>query len=439
MDSARFFADMMRKRQNGQHAGIFSVCSSSGLVLEATFGCMKGTGYPVLIESTANQVNQFGGYTGMKPADFRHYVENIAYQCGFPAENIMLGGDHLGPLTWKDKPEAEAMPLAQQLVADYVRAGFDKIHLDTSMKLADDDPDAPLADDVIARRGAQLCAVAEKAHAECAAAGTRQSPPVYVIGSEVPVPGGPQHEIDTLSPTSPDACRASIAAFRAAFAAEGITGAWQRVVAFVVQPGVEFTGTEVFYYDSPAAAKLLAVLREEPGLVFEGHSTDYQTGACLYQMVADGIAILKVGPALTHAQREALWALEETEKALRTGSTFLSGYMAANEHAMLSEPSQWSNHYHGAPLEQAFLRQFSFHDRARYYSGTPEVVQGTARLFENLEGVKIPLPVISRFFPLQFPRVQQGLVEPYAPALVQDYIACRLSDYVKAAGLQDPL
>jgi tagatose-1,6-bisphosphate aldolase non-catalytic subunit AgaZ/GatZ len=32
----------------------------------------------VLIEATCNQVNQDGGYTGMTPADFRRFVEDIA-------------------------------------------------------------------------------------------------------------------------------------------------------------------------------------------------------------------------------------------------------------------------------------------------------------------------------------------------------------------------
>ena len=51
----------------------------------------------VLIEATANQVNQYGGYSGMTPSGFRDYVHTIAARVGFPQKYIILGGDHLGP------------------------------------------------------------------------------------------------------------------------------------------------------------------------------------------------------------------------------------------------------------------------------------------------------------------------------------------------------
>ena len=49
-------------------------------------------------------------------------------------------------------------------------------------------------------------------------------------------------------------------------------------------------------------------------LIFEAHSTDYQTPAALAALVRDHFAILKVGPALTFALREALWALDCIER-----------------------------------------------------------------------------------------------------------------------------
>lgn len=435
MDAVSFFDEIRRARQQGASAGIFSVCSSAPLVLEAALALMAPREGPLLVEATANQVNQFGGYTGMNPAGFARWLHGMAEEQGFPIERLLLGGDHLGPLTWKGMPEAEAVPLAEQLVSDYVEAGFDKIHIDTSMKLADDNENAPLSDEVIARRGARLCAVAEASHARCAAAGTRTTPPVYVIGSEVPVPGGPQHEIDTLSPTSPTACRASISAFRAAFEAAGAGDAFPRVIAFVVQPGVEFTGTEVFAYNRAAARELCAVLKDEPTLVFEGHSTDYQPAQCLKELVEDGVAILKVGPALTYAMREALSSLEQIERVLLLGSVPLSDYEARLEHAMLADNSQWAGHYHGSPLEQEYLRRYSFHDRARYYAGKPEASEGVERLFENLGSLDIPLPLISRHLPLQWDRVQAGLVGQNADALARDYIGQRLAPYLAATGI----
>ena len=50
--------------------GIYSICSAHPWVLGAAMKQALDDGTPLLIESTSNQVDQFGGYTGMKPADF---------------------------------------------------------------------------------------------------------------------------------------------------------------------------------------------------------------------------------------------------------------------------------------------------------------------------------------------------------------------------------
>ena len=133
----------------------------------------------------------------MKPADFRDFVHRIADRVGLSGDRIVLGGDHLGPNAWQALSADEAMARAEVLIEDYVRAGFRKIHLDCSMSCADDP--APLSDETIARRAARLCAVAERAHAR-----TGGEPPVYVIGTEVPVPGGAAEELDTLAVTTPE-------------------------------------------------------------------------------------------------------------------------------------------------------------------------------------------------------------------------------------------
>ena len=119
-----------------------------------------------LIEATANQVNQFGGYTGMLPVDFKNLVMEMAKEIGVDESLIILAGDHLGPLTWAGEPEAEAMAKAEELVRQFVLAGFTKIHLDTSMKLGDDSKEEMLETEVIARRGVRLYKVCMEAYAE---------------------------------------------------------------------------------------------------------------------------------------------------------------------------------------------------------------------------------------------------------------------------------
>lgn len=234
--------------------GIYSVCSAHTFVLEAACEAARADGSPLLIEATCNQVNHLGGYTGMTPADFRRDVEAIAERCGLAASALVLGGDHLGPNPWRDRPAAEAMREAQTMVAAYVEAGFTKIHLDASMACADDA--SPLDDRTIADRAARLCRVAEAAAARV---GTR---PVYVIGTEVPTPGGETggdadgvSGIARIAVTQADSVAATLAAHREAFDALGLQDVWTRVIAIVAQPGVDFDDRHVLDYDSDKARR----------------------------------------------------------------------------------------------------------------------------------------------------------------------------------------
>ena len=70
--------DLVRRHEAGVPVGIYSVCSAHPLVLEAALRLPARTGGLALIEATSNQVNQDGGYTGMRPADFRERVLSIA-------------------------------------------------------------------------------------------------------------------------------------------------------------------------------------------------------------------------------------------------------------------------------------------------------------------------------------------------------------------------
>lgn len=91
-------------QKQGQAIGIPSICSAHPYVIEASLRHALAGDASVLIESVSNQVNQFGGYTGMTPADFVAFVHGIAERVGFPRQRIILGGDHLGPNPWSGEP-----------------------------------------------------------------------------------------------------------------------------------------------------------------------------------------------------------------------------------------------------------------------------------------------------------------------------------------------
>ncbi len=291
----------------GQPQGITSVCSAHPDVIEAALRLARDTGRPALIEATCNQVNQDGGYTGMTPADFRAFVENIAVDCSCTGVDIILGGDHPGPNPWKDLPAEEAMTKAGEMIAAFAAAGFTKLHLDTSMGCAGEP--VALDDKTIADRAARLAG-----HAEAHAPGNPA--PVHVIGTEVPVPGGALEELDHLQITTPQAVRETYEIHRDSFAAADLGDAFSRVIALVVQPGVEFGHSDVVHFDANSAKDLSASLTDFPGLVFEAQSTDYQRAEGLTNLVDNGFAILKVGPWLTFAPREALYGMDAAADVL---------------------------------------------------------------------------------------------------------------------------
>ena len=251
---------MMERRKKGEICGIPSYCSANELVLEQALKRAKALNTPTLIEATANQVNQFGGYTGMVPKDFYDMVHHLAKKIGVEENMIILAGDHLGPLTRQNLPEKEAMENSIELVYQYARAGFTKIHLDTSMKVADD-PEGLRSTETIARRGAILYQAAMKGYEELKAEKPEAMRPVFIIGSEVPIPGGAQEEEDSLAVTSPAAFKDTVATYQRVFEQEGIAQGMDDVIAVVVQPGVEFGDEQVFLSDHDAAVDLCAELQ----------------------------------------------------------------------------------------------------------------------------------------------------------------------------------
>ncbi len=423
--------DIVLAQKRGEAQGIVSICSAHPYVIEASFRHALATRSPVLIESTCNQVNQYGGYTGMTPSVFRDYVGPIADSCGYPQQRILFGGDHLGPSPWQDEPAASAMEKARTLVRDYVAAGFQKIHLDASMKCGDDDPDLVLEKHVSAGRAAELAAVAEQA---CAKAGG--IPPLYVIGTEVPLPGGAQEHEDALTVTTPTDVAETIAVTRQAFVGMGLGDAWTRVIAVVVQPGVEYGDSSLFEYDPATAQSLSSYIEQDEQLVYEAHSTDYQTAQALRNLVTDHFAILKVGPALTFAFREAIFALALVEEDLLGGKPDieLSHIREVLEQAMLENPVHWRNYYQGNDVHLRFARRFSFSDRSRYYWPVSTVQMALSRLLDNLGQQPIPLILLSQYLPVQYQQLRRRCIANTAHDMILSNISSVLDEYAYACG-----
>jgi D-tagatose-bisphosphate aldolase class II non-catalytic subunit len=339
---------------------------------------------------------------------------------GFPAERIIFGGDHLGPNPWRRLPAQEAMARAEAMIIAYVAAGFEKLHLDTSMGCAGEP--AALPDTLTAERAARLARVAEDT-----AKRTGGKPPVYVIGTEVPPPGGATHALEELEITRPEAVLETLRIHHAAFAAAGVEAALERVIGLVVQPGVEFGNANVVLYTPDRAQGLIAALDAMPGLLFEAHSTDYQPTEELCALVDDGFGILKVGPGLTFALREALYGLDAIRQSI-TGEAALHSLPVVLEDVMLADPAHWSGHYDGTAEEQRLQRHFSYSDRIRYYWPDKRVHDAVERLFAELPE-HIPETLISQHLGRLYPDVAAGRVSPSARGLCLAAIDHALAPY----------
>lgn len=424
-------------RSDGQPRGVLAVTCANEFVIKTCMESAKKRNTCFLVEATVNQVNQYGGYTGMKPADFAVMIQKIAQEIGFPLEKLILCGDHLGPHIWKDLPENDAMARSKELVYQYVAAGFRKIHLDTSMNLSSDNPTLPVNTRVIAERSAELAIVAEQAYADTKNSTPWPFRPVYVIGSEVPVPGGTEEEV-SMQVTKPADLNNTLLCFKDVLLKHNLSMVWDDVVAVVAQIGVEFSDKTVHDYSHEAALELSAALKQHAGIVFESHSSDYQISSSLRNMVLDGVGILKVGPELTYVFREGLFSLAMMEKELLALNLNLqpSGFIERLEKVMLeSEPNYWAKYYQGTPEQQGFKRKYSYSDRSRYYLSEPSVKDAYTRLIENMSSIDIPYTLISQYMPVQYTKIREGQLESSPIALLKDKISCVMERYYSGLGI----
>ncbi|NWG33762.1 MAG: class II D-tagatose-bisphosphate aldolase, non-catalytic subunit [Chloroflexi bacterium] len=418
-----YLDEVVAAQKRGEARGITSVCSAHPFVIKQTLRVSENFRVSPLIEATCNQVNQFGGYTGMTPKDFVAFVRGIAEQVNFPFEKIILGGDHLGPNVWQNEPAESAMQKAEEMIRQYVGAGFTKIHLDCSMRLADD-PAGALSVDVIAQRAARLAKAAEQMLPSSTGRGAGGEGRLrYIIGTEVPMPGGATMHEEGVGVTKVEDVKQSLEVTRGAFLRAGLAESWERVVGVVVQAGVEFGDEFILPYHPPAAQALSKFIETQP-MIYEAHSTDYQTREALKNLVRDHFAILKVGPALTFAFREAVFALAMMENEL-IAKDERSNIVQVLDDVMVKHPEHWKKYYRGDEREQAFKRKYSLSDRVRYYWVQPAVRNALERLMMNLGDGILPYSLLSQFVG------ETGLTAAQVVALKVRGV---LDDYLAACG-----
>ena len=381
--------EIVARNKAGDCAAIPSVCSAHSDVLTSSLQLTAQLGRSVVIEATSNQVNQvnqvnqFGGYTGMNANAFVSFVNNLIETTGADPSQVLFGGDHLGPRVWKSENASAAMTKARVLVAEYIQAGIRKIHLDCSEGCAG--VPAQVDDLTAAARAADLALACQDA---------TQNPEdlIFVIGTEVPPPGGVRlGEDGHISATTPESATATLQAHQEAFAQRDISDLWALVSGLVVQPRVKFGPTEVYNLPLNRDAELRGALGQPSRICLEANSTDYQTPEACSQLANLGFGFQKVGPALTFAWLKALYALSYILYILRS---YASGLPEVMQSAMNDNPKHWTTHY---PDNDKWQWHFSYADRIRYYWQVQKVQAAVHKLFLKIDALNPPEHTFAKY------------------------------------------
>ncbi len=369
---ATYLQELVTAQKSGKAMGIISICSANPFFIRAGLEHARDRDRFVCIDSTGRQVNPDGGYAGLTPEAFARYIRQTAGSVRLDGKKIILGGDHLGPGAWSFENFDTAMAKARELTRQCVYAGYQKLHLDPSMPCKNDIKDGRpyLCLETIADRTALLCETAEAAAANDP---IRKNRLIYVVGAEVPTPGGVVKGKNNIRVSSARDVEETIRTMRRAFIRKGLEDAWHRCIAVVVETGATFAPEAVYDYDSAKVRDLKLFIQNEKNLVLEAHSTDFQTRQALTDMVRDHFAILKVAPCLTFAAREALFALSYIEREWlgRRKGVRLSQLPDLMKKLMHTDQKHWQTHYTGDAAYLKYITAFGFSDRIRYYWAHP--------------------------------------------------------------------
>ena len=164
-----------------------------------------------------------------------------------------------------------------------------------------------------------------------------------------------------------------------------------------------------------------------PGVVFEAHSTDFQSEAALANLVATHFAILKVGPALTFAFREAVVAMAEIEDLVVPSGR--SNVLAVLEQAMDDNPVHWRG-YVAADGNDRIGKLFGLSDRVRYYWPEKRVEAAVKTLTRNIDAASVPPGLVSQFVGAMF--LDGG--GPLSKRIVQAKVGAVVAKYRRATG-----
>lgn len=352
-----------------ENKGLPSFCTANFLVLKTLLIFCKKNKLPALIESTSNQVNQFGGYSKNQPKDFIKKINRFIKSSKISKKSIYFGGDHLGPLPWKNNKSSVAMDNSIKLIDLYLKANYQKIHIDTSIQCKDD---KLITDKIIfARTEYILKNLINK---------KKLNKIFFVFGTEVPFAGGNNKKKFKI--TQNNKIISDYQNFSKLLNSEKLLS---KDFALVIEPGMKFKNNSI----TKPKFKNFEVNRKfskKNKFYFEAHSTDYQDLETLKKLVKNNFKILKVGPELTYNLIKSLLFMQEIEEVFLGRKSNFQKTIIKN---MLFNNFYWKDFFKRGNKKK-FQKNLlnSFYDRARYYLSYNDVVNSIKILEININKIK---------------------------------------------------
>ena len=346
--------------------GLPSFCTSNFDVLKIIIKFSKIHQLPVLIESTSNQVNQFGGYTGLTPATFKKKIEYIRKKEKLNKNYLLLGGDHLGPLPWKNLTEDRAMKNAGILIKKYVEAGFDKIHIDTAILCSGQK--SLTRSKIISRCDALIKKINSNNLVN----------KILVVGTEVPFAGGGDHVKTSI--TKLENIKKEYQMYRMIF--KTFKSLYRKTFGLVIDPGISY-GNENITKSKFKNFNIKTKFSKKNNFVFEAHSSDYQSLKDLKKLNNLNFKFIKVGPELTFYYLKAALYMEKIESKLFHKKSNLKKIISIR---MNKNQKYWKDYY---KKRSEFFKFNSYLDRVRYYWSDKKVNNAKKMLFKNIDTIDV--------------------------------------------------
>ena len=350
-----------------------SFCSSNSTVLNTLIKFCKLHNLPILIESTSNQVNQFGGYSNKTPNVFIKTVKQIARKENFNLKKLFFGGDHLGPLPWKNYNSQIAMQNSLKLVKSYLKAGYNKIHLDTSIKCLDD---KKINNQLVYNRTSFIF---KKLNLK-----KYISKIFFVFGTEVPLSGG--NDTNIISQTSINQIKSEFLSFKK------LLGIKKLKFAMVIEPGMKFMHNNI---KKPNLINFVQKKKfsKKNNFMYEAHSSDFQSLNTLKNLVKNNFKFLKVGPELTYNLTKSFLYMEKIEIKLIKKKSLFSKILFQH---MNKNNTFWISYFKKkkkTTFKEIIKSKF---DRTRYYLENKKILTSINLLKKNID--KQNMKQILRYF-----------------------------------------